>query len=122
MSQCVDHCKPLVACRHTAPADLLQMLEELSHVFGSEMIDINLIDFLVGFAGDERDKQSQRIAITSLRIPRQIALAHQMLEKKAPHPRTEPSCFSHDAPPVGRTAQSATMRHAATPASSSGIP
>src|SRR3989442_15484679 len=84
------------------------------------MIDVKLIDGLLDFAGEEGDEQRQGIAVTALRIPRQIALAYQMLEEKAPHPRTEPGCVSHGAPPAGHTAQSAPRRRAATPGSSSG--
>ena len=46
MRQRMDRCKPLVACRHAAPAGLLQMLQELPHMFGSKMIDVKLIDVL----------------------------------------------------------------------------
>jgi hypothetical protein len=34
------------------------MLKELAHVFGSEMININLIDFLVDLGSDEGYQQS----------------------------------------------------------------
>jgi hypothetical protein len=39
MRQGVDCRKPLVACRHAAPAGILQVLQELPRVFGSEMIE-----------------------------------------------------------------------------------
>ena len=37
------------------------------------MFDVELIDLFVHLAGDERDEQSERIAVTTLRIAGQIA-------------------------------------------------
>src|SRR5215472_1374800 len=62
------------------------------------------------------------MAVTVLRIPRQITLTHQVFEEKAPHPGTESSGFRHDAPPVGHIAQIAPTRPAAAPASLLGRP
>jgi hypothetical protein len=117
MGQRMDGREPLIACRHAAPAGVLQPLQELPHVLSSDMIHVELIYFLVGFAGNERDEQSQGIAVTVLRIPRQIALTYQMLEEKPPHPRTGSGGISHGAPPGKHTVQSASRRPAATPES-----
>ena len=102
---------------YAAPAGFLQVLQKLPDVFGRKMIYFELIHFFVHFAGDERDEQRQGIAITTLRIPRQIAFANQMLKEKTAHPRSE-SGLSHDTPPGGHTAQSAPTRRVAVLASS----
>jgi hypothetical protein len=64
-------------------------LKELPNVFGTEVTDVELIDLLVGLVGDEWHEQSQCIAVTALRIPRKITLAHEVFEEKAPYPWTQ---------------------------------
>jgi hypothetical protein len=46
------------------------VLQKLPHVFGGKMLNVKLIDFLAHFGGDEEYEQRQRIAVTTLRIPR----------------------------------------------------
>ena len=108
----MDCCEALVACRYAAPAGRLQMLQKLSDVLSRKVIYLKLIHGLVRLASDKRDEQPQGIAITLLRIPRQIAFANQMLQEKTPHPRSEPG-LSHDTPPAGHTAQTAPKLHGA---------
>jgi hypothetical protein len=78
--QRVDHSKPLIAGRQAAPACVLQVFEESLHVLGAYVIDVELIDLFVHLPGNKRDEQSQAVAVTALRIARQIAFAHKMLE------------------------------------------
>jgi hypothetical protein len=89
MRQRMDHREPLVAGCQAAPASLLQVLKELTDVFGIEVTDVELIDLLAGLVSDEWDEQSQCVAVTALRIPREITLAHEVFEEKAPHPWAE---------------------------------
>ncbi len=104
--QRMDRSESLVTrCQH-APSLLLQVLKELLHVRRSDMIDVEFIDWFVNLAGNERDEQSQRIAVATLRVARQIAFAHQMLKEKTPDPGTQLGRLSHVAPPERRTAQS----------------
>jgi hypothetical protein len=120
MGQHMDHGQSLVARRHAAAARLLQALKELSHTFSADVIEVELINRFMDFAGDEGDKEGQRIAVAALRVACQVAFAHQMLKEKAPDPGAELRRVTHGTPPERRTARSAAMLPAATPASSSG--
>jgi hypothetical protein len=64
-------------------------LKELPDVFGTEVIDVELINLLEGLVSDEWDEQSQCIAVTALRISRKITLVDKVFEEKAPHPWTQ---------------------------------
>jgi hypothetical protein len=85
----MDYREPLVTSRQAAPTGLLQVLKEVPDVFSTKVTDVELIDPLVGFVSNEWDEQSQCVAVTALRIPREIALAYEVFEEKAPHPWTE---------------------------------
>ena len=88
------------------------MLQKLSDVFSRNMIYFKLVHGFMHLASDIRDEQRQGIAITLLRMPRQIPFANQMLQEKTPHPRSEPG-LSHGKPPGGHTAQTAPRRRVA---------
>src|SRR5260370_27622132 len=85
--QCMDHCQSLIARRHAATTRLLQVLKEQSHLLGCDIADSKPIDVFVKFGYDEWKHQGQRVAVTSLRITRQIAFTHQMFQEKAAAPR-----------------------------------
>src|ERR1051325_3426831 len=104
--QGMDCCQSLIARRNAAPANFFQVLQKLSDIFRRKMTYFELIHFFAYFAGDERNEQRQGITITTLRIPRQIAFANQMLQEKTAHPGSK-SSLSHDTPPGEHTAQNA---------------
>src|SRR5712692_2283148 len=112
----------LVAGRHAAPTRLLQVLKEQPHVLWRDVIDTELIDRLADLARDKWDQQNQRVAVTLLRVTRQIAFAHQVLQQKTPHPGSELRLVSHGAPPEKHIVQSAPTLAGATPGSSSDRP
>ena len=70
--QRMDHREPLITrCQH-ALSLVLQVFKELLHIRRRDMIDVEFIDGFANLAGNERDEQSQRIAVAALGVARQM--------------------------------------------------
>jgi hypothetical protein len=66
------------------------VLKEFPDVFGAHIDHVKLINRFMSPRGDKGHQQSQRIPIAALRVTRQVALTHQMLEEKSANPWTTP--------------------------------
>ncbi len=118
--QRMDRGQSLVAGRHATLTPLLQVVKKQPDVLGRDVIDLKLIDCFVDVVGDKREQQHEGVAVTALGIPRQIPLAHQMFQEKAPDPRAKRGEISHDTSPHKHTVESVATLPGAALASSSG--
>src|SRR5262249_20139969 len=99
------------------PAPVFQVLKEGANPGGREVFYAESIDPPPGTTGGEGQEQTQRVAVTLLRVGGQVPLADQVLHQEAPDPRTQ-QLISHGFPPSRRIVQSACRPPVATRASS----
>jgi hypothetical protein len=118
--QRMDRSQSLIAGRHVTLPPLLHVLKKQPDVLGREVISLELIDQFVDGVGDKREQQHEGVAVTALGITRQIPLAHQMFQEKAPDPRAKRGGVSHVPSPQKHIVESVATLPGATLASSSG--
>jgi hypothetical protein len=68
-SQGMDGREPLIPCGATAMAVPFQVIKKLPHDRRRQIFHGHSIDSLTIFGADERQKQHQRVTITSLGVP-----------------------------------------------------
>jgi hypothetical protein len=78
--------QPLVASGNRTLPRLLQIGQEEPHQIRRYIDHHQSVHRLVQFVGNERNQQSEGIAVTALRVAGQIAFGYQMFEQKTPHP------------------------------------
>src|ERR1700733_13151707 len=83
----MDRSQPLVAGCHTAFSALLQMLKKESNHVRRDIDHRDLVDLFPCVLSDEWDQQTNGAPIAALRVPRQVALGHQVFKKETPYPR-----------------------------------
>jgi hypothetical protein len=108
--------QPLVAGGNRTLPCLFQIGQEETHQIRRYIDHLKPIHRLVQLGGSVRNQQRKGIAVTALRVARQIALGNKVFEQKTPYPGSQQGLVIHAVPPA-HSAQSAGWLRAATPAS-----
>ena len=78
-----DRRQALVAGLRGAAAVILDMVEELSHAPGREIVHRKPLDRLTGLGADEREKEGEGVAVTLLRVAGEVALGDDVFGQEA---------------------------------------
>jgi hypothetical protein len=82
----VDRGQALIPRCNATLAGLLQVVKEETHHICGHIDHTQFVDLLSRLAGNEREQQGKRIAVTALRAAGQVALANQILKEKTSNP------------------------------------
>ena len=90
-----DRRQALVAGLRGAAAVILDMVEELSHAPGREIVHRKPLDRLTGLGADEREKEGEGVAVTLLRVAGEVALGDDVFGQEAAEPGAEGAWITH---------------------------
>ena len=90
-----DRRQPLVAGLRGAAAVILDMVEELSHAPGREIVYREPLDRRAGPGADEREKEGEGVAVTLLRVAGEVALGDDVFGQEAAEPGAEGAWITH---------------------------
>ena len=90
-----DRRQALVAGLRGAAPVILDMVEELSHAPGREIVHREPLDRLTGLGADERKKEREGVAVTLLRVAGEVALGDDVFGQEAAEPGAEGAWTTH---------------------------
>ncbi len=90
-----DRRQPLVAGLHGAAAVILEIVEELAHVPGREVLHRDPFDWLAGLGADERQQECEGIAVALLCVAGEVALGDDVFGQEAAQPGAERAGITH---------------------------
>ena len=91
-----DHRQSLITGLDGAPAVVLEMVEELPHAPGREILHREPLDRFAGLGADERQQEGEGVAVALLRVAGEVALGDDVFGQEAAEPGTERAGITHD--------------------------
>jgi hypothetical protein len=85
----VNRSETLIASSNSASSTLFQIREESLYQISRQVRGRDLIDGFLQSTGGKWHQQGKGVPVTTLRVPRQIALSDKVFQEKATNPRAQ---------------------------------